>query len=449
MFGAKLRLVIVLAAALQTAPVTVWAQDQKVGELEKRVEELDQQFRVAERLRELKAEEADSKAKTTPTVNADQGGFTIRSGDGDYSLRVGADIQVDSRSFFGAGAASSTDGFLVRRLRPTISGTLYKYIDYLIRPDFGGGSTVINDAYAELKYFRRAKLRVGKFKPPVGLERLQQDDDTSFVERGLPTLLVPSRDIGYQLSGDLVTKRVAYAVGVFNGVPDNGLGDTAASGQRDFAGRLWLTPFAPSAANPLAGLGFGAGISGGNADGIALAGYRSFGQASFLPFATGVTQAGHRTRIAPQATYYYGPFGLLAEYTFAGESFKKGAAERAITLRAWQVAASYVLTGEKKSQASPVPRKVFDPSKKTWGAVELALRVGDFSAGRALYDYGLADATKAARRAHEWVGGVNWYLNKLLRISVDYGKTNFAGGATGGNRVSERVVIGRLQVNFL
>ena len=53
---------------------------------------------------------------------------------------------------------------------------------------------MLYEAYMQLNYFSRANLRVGKFKPPVGLERLQSDDDTSFIERGLPTLLVPSRD---------------------------------------------------------------------------------------------------------------------------------------------------------------------------------------------------------------------------------------------------------------
>ena len=43
---------------------------------------------------------------------------------------------------------------------------------------------ILYEAYMQLNYFSRANLRVGKFKPPVGLERLQSDDDTSFIERG-------------------------------------------------------------------------------------------------------------------------------------------------------------------------------------------------------------------------------------------------------------------------
>ncbi len=64
---------------------------------------------------------------------------------------------------------------ILRRVRPTFSGTVYKYVDYFFRPDFGQGTTVIYDAYLELTYFPAAKVRVGKFKPPVGLERLQSD----------------------------------------------------------------------------------------------------------------------------------------------------------------------------------------------------------------------------------------------------------------------------------
>jgi len=55
------------------------------------------------------------------------------------------------------------------------------------------------------------------------------------------------------------------------------------------------------------------------------------------------------------------------------------------------------------------------------------------------------------RHLHEWVGGVNWYLNRLLRISGDYGNTAFGGGAAasaGGNKLPEKTFILRFQINF-
>lgn len=434
---------IALAAGLaraQSTPAT--STQQEIDQLRLQIDQLAQK---------QKADEA-AITPNNASVTADTSGFTIKSGDGDFVLKIGADLQVDNRSFIGVGSQSLSDTILLRRVRPTFSGTVYKYVDYFFRPDFGQGSVIIYDAYIEARYFSRAKLRVGKFKPPVGLERLQSDDDTSFVERGLPTLLVPSRDIGFQLSGDILKNRVNYAVGVFNGVPDNSLTDAAVSSHRDYAARLFLTPFQPDTENPLHGLGFGIGTSSGNVDGEALASYKTFGQNAFISFASGVTEAGHRTRLAPQSYYYVGPFGLLAEYGLTEEGLQKGTFRTDLGFRAWQVATSFILTGETKSFASPTPKKSFDPKKGGWGAWELAFRVGGFSADYALYGDGFASPTASAREAHERVGSVNWYLNRLVKIALDYGNTDFGGGgalALGGNRNEEKVVIVRFQINFI
>ena len=39
-------------------------------------------------------------------------------------------------------------------------------------------------------------VTAGKFKVPVGLERLQSANDIRFVERAFPTSLLPNRDLG-------------------------------------------------------------------------------------------------------------------------------------------------------------------------------------------------------------------------------------------------------------
>jgi len=431
-----------IPARAQTADTQ--STDQKIQQLEQKVDELDQQIKVDERKKELAEEDAAAKAQNAATANADTTGFTIKSNDGNFLLKIGADLQVDNRAYLGQGSSGGVDGMLLRRIRPTISGTVYKYVDYFFRPDFGLGNTLIYDAYIELKYLRRAKVRVGKFKPPVGLERLQSDDDTTFVERGLPTLLAPSRDIGYQISGDLLPNKLNYAVGVFNGVPDNSLTDAAVSGHRDYAARLFVTPFK--------GLGFGSAVDGGGVDGEPLPSYKTLGQTTFFTFASGVTEAGHRTRLTPQGYYYAGPLGILGEYTLTEEGLKKGLVQRDVAYRAWQVAVSYILTGEKKDFTSPTPKKSFDPLHGGWGAVELTARTGEFSAEHGIFNYGFASTLTSPRTAREWVGGVNWFLNRLVRVSLDYGQTAFGGGAAaslGGNRAPERVLIGRFQINFI
>ncbi len=310
------------------------------------------------------------------------------------------------------------------------------------------GTTAIYEAYVQLNYIPWFQVRAGKFKPPVGLERLQGDDDTGFVERGLPTLLVPQRDIGYQVGADLWKRRVAYQVGVFNGVPDSSIGtDTAVSNHRDYAARLFLTPFRPNEKSLLRGLGVGFAASGGNTDGEALPSFKTFGQNTFLTFASGVAPAGHRTRLEPQAYYYLGGFGLLTDYGLNEEGFQKGTVRRNIAMRAYGVEVSYILTGERKSFGSPTPKRNFDPLHHGgWGAVELAVRLGDWEAEKGLYNYGLVSDAVSPRHLHEYIGGVNWYLNRLVRITGDFGNTSFGGGAAasaGGNRPVEKVFTSR------
>jgi len=478
-------LALTLNVGLPATPA--WAQqltpdEQRIQELERKIDDLDRRLRIAETKTEgapappqaaalvppvlapapvaqtgsQRPSNAGVAAGTIPRAEANNmglvtigpGGFTVQSESGDFLLKIGADLQTDIRTFVGKGSGSLTDQLLLRRVRPTFSGTLYKYVDYFFRPDFGLGSVVIYDAYAQLNYIPHFAIRAGKFKPPVGLERLQSDDDTTFIERGLPTLLVPSRAIGFQLSGDLINHRLGYQLGVFNPVPDNSLSDTPPGNSRDYTARLFTTPFQPNE-NFLGSLGFGIGAQGGSADGVALPAYKTVGQNTFFNFAPGVVSAGHRTSIAPQAFYYVGAFGLLAEDTVTEEEFQKSTTRRDVAFRSWQVQASYVLTGEKKSFGSPNPKHPFDPANHGWGAWEIALRTGDFSVDPGLFVARFASLNTSPRFAREWVGGVNWYLNRILRISTDYGHTNFVNGASGGNRASERVILSRFQINFL
>ena len=435
-----------MTPALAQDPASQTA-DQKIQVLQQQVDELKQ---------EIKADQPIGNGPGAGTTADFPNGFTIRSKDGNFVLHIGADLQIDNRTYYGTGATGDTDTVVIRRARPTLFGTVYKYVDFFFRPDFGLGTTALYDAFIQLNYIPWLQIRVGKFKPPIGLERLQNDDNTDFVERGLPTLLVPYRDIGFQVGANLFQDRLAYQVGVFDGVPDLSIGtDTAVSSHRDYAGRLFLTPFAPNK-NLLQGLGVGIAASGGNTDGEALPIYRTFGQEAFFTFASGVAVAGHRTRLAPQAYYYVGSFGLVSEYGLNEEGFQKSNVRRNIAIRAYQVEASYILTGEKKGFGGVAPKRNFDLLHRRnngggWGAVELVVRLGDWEAERGIYDYGLASDATSPRHLHEWAGGVNWSLNRLVRISGDYANTAFGGGAAasaGGNKLPEKVFILRFQLNF-
>jgi phosphate-selective porin OprO and OprP len=441
-----------LERRLSAAPKTTGAEENRnveAPETESKIEELDQRFRVAERKRELQQEEALAKASSAPVVTADSNGFSLKSANGDSQLKISGYLQTDGRFYPGDDGGQLTDSILLRRVRPILQGTVFKYVDFRIMPDFGGGSAQLYDAYLELRYFSRAAVRAGKFKAPVGLERLQSGTDVWFVERGLPTSLVPSRDVGFQLSGDLVKNRLNYAIGVFDGSVDGALLDTDSGDGKDYVARLFATPFqSASAQHPLSGLGIGIAATKGDQTGAGVPSFKSFGQGTYFSYAAGVSAAGERTRYSPQGYYFYGPLGVLAEYVRSEQKVRRNNLVTTVSNQAWQVEAAWVLTGEPKSYRGVAPRKVFAPASHGWGAWELVFRTGELTVDPSVYAYGLADSTKAARRAREWAGGVNWYLNKAVKLTLNYANTNFSGGAASGDRPSEKAILTRFQVSF-
>ena len=130
------------------------------------------------------------------------------------------------------------------------------------------------------------------------------------------------------------------------------------------------------------------------------------------------------------------------------QKVEKGATLTPVINKSWQVAASYLLTGEAKAYKSGAPMRAFEPGKGGWGAWELVARLEGLNVDPQVHALGLADPAKAARRARAWGIGVNWYLNKNVRLGLDYEDTGFTGGSAGGNRSRERVLLDRFQIVF-
>src|ERR1700704_5713351 len=85
-----------LAASLILTSHYATAEDD-VSQIKQQLDELDQKIRVLQRLQELDKEAATAKAKETPYVSAGKDGFYVKSGDGAFSLRLGAVVQADTR----------------------------------------------------------------------------------------------------------------------------------------------------------------------------------------------------------------------------------------------------------------------------------------------------------------------------------------------------------------
>jgi phosphate-selective porin OprO and OprP len=430
-----------LPLSLQAAP-----PDSTASSLQERLEALDQKVRILERLRELEQENAAAKVKETPLVGADKDGFTLKSADGGFRLKIGGYVQSDGRFWFGDTLKTMTNTFVLRRVRPIFEGTVNKYFDFRIMPDFGEGKAALQDAYMNLNLRPGFKVQAGKFKPPVGLERLQSGASLLFVERGMPTGMVPNRDLGIQVHGELANGTVGYAAGVFNGVTDGSSGDLDNNDGKDLAARLFLLPFRQSDARALQNLGLGLAGTLGNQEG-ALPSFKTPGQANFFTYADTVVADGRRSRLSPQAYYYGGSLGLLGEYALSAQKVARKGATARLRNQSWQVAASYVLTGEQPNYKGVSPKRPFAPDKGQWGAFEIAARYHRLEIDRDAFPL-FANPQKAARSASAWAAGINWHLNKNAKINLDYEQTRFAGGAKGGDRKDEKLFMNRFQIAY-
>jgi phosphate-selective porin OprO and OprP len=423
--------------------------DTDINTLEQQIHDLDQKVRILERQRELDQEDAAKSAKTQPLVKLDGSGFTFSSADQNFSIGLHGLLQLDSRTFF-QNAAPGVDGFVLRRARPIISGTVFHDFDYKFMPDFGGSSTVIQDAYVNYHFRPELQLEAGKFKTPVGLEYLQSAQNWSFNELSLASDLVPDRDLGVELHGDLFGGVVSYAAGIFNGVADSA---NTANGDfdndKDFAGRLFFEPLKSTRIAALQGLGFGVGGSYGDQSGTsAVNKYKTDGQQTLFSYRSTVSGDGEHWRISPQGYWYYGPFGVLTEYVQSSEKVVAGANSATLNDHAWEVTASWILTGEKNSYQGVTPDEAFDPFKGHWGAVGLFARYAQLDIDSDAFPI-FADPTTSAKSADAWSVGLSWWLNKNVRVNADFSRTTFSGGANGAvTREPEEVFFTRIQLAF-
>ena len=433
---------------------TTVTPDAALTAIEARLDALDQQIRVTQRLAELEREKAIDEAKAAPRVTAGREGFSLQSADKAFQLKLRGYTQADGRFYTSERTTGMADTFVMRRVRPVLEGTIFGNVDFRVMPDFGEGRTVLQDAYADLRFTPAVKLRAGKFKSPFGLERLVSAQDLLFVDRALPTALVPNRDVGLMLFGDVAASTVSYAVGVFNGVPDGGSADIDDSPGKDVVGRVFFQPFKNSRTSRLQQVGFGLAASVGEREGTTAAPglptFRTTSQQTFARYRTdGVNTAiadGRHWRVSPQGQFYLASFGAITEYVFSSQDVRQGATLDSVQNRAWQLSTSYVLTGEPAAQRI-VPRRALDPKSGGWGAVEVTARYHTLELDE---DFLTRWSTPAngVEWARAWDAGVNWYLNRGVKLTAEYQEVRFRGGASEGDRPTERGVLTRVQVGF-
>ena len=462
-----------LAALIATSLTPLAAQTSDTGELQalrEQIRLLDQKLRTLERNLELKDETVAAEAKKAPKLTASDGRFEIASADGANSLRLRGLVQADARFYFDD-ANAAQDQFLLRRARLIFEGKFAERFNYVIQPEFAGSTVSILDANVSTAITPDLNVRLGRFKTPVGLEQLQSDPVAFFNERSIATNLAPNRDVGAEVFGTVATKRLSYQVAVTNGVIDGGNSPADSSnteGDFTYSARLFATPFANDKESALKGLGFGLAGATGNYSGSPTAplvnGYRTDGQQTFFRYRaapTGVAPTALDTVVAdgtsyvvsPQAYFYSGPVGVLAEYFATGTDLTIGGTTETLNNEAFNISVGYVLTGEDASYRGVTPRSNFNPSAGTWGAFEVVARFAQLDVDDDAFPV-FASPNSSATKVNSYGLGLNWYLSKSVRAGFNVFRNEYdlAPGAVVAPKTvladDELAFISRLQVAF-
>jgi len=414
--------------------------------------DVDQRLRVVERNQELQAEADAAKVASAPVVSLGEKGLSVKSADNAFEVKVRGLVQGDGRMWFGDDKFPQNDTFLLRRAEPSIEGSWGSLLGFRLAAQLAGDTATVLDAYADLKFDPRATVRLGRFKTPLGLERLQSSSSTEAIELGFPSELAPGRDIGVQLQGEFPAG-VSYALGAFNGAADGRDGVTSnPDNDLEVAARLFFEPW-KNDANALSGLGFGIAATTGDKHGNGsnfLPRYRTPGQVQVFNYLGDVNADGRQTRISPQAYYYGGRFGLLGEYIVSKQDVAAPArgAEDTLSNRAWQLLGSVVLTGEDASYKGVAkPNHPFTLDGPGWGALELVARYGRLTIDDDAFPL-FADPNKAVSAESGWTLGLNWYLTSNFKLVANYSQTSFDAALGAPEREDEKAFFTRAQFSF-
>lgn len=152
---------------------------------------------------------------------------TVKPAGREPTLTIGGllQIQFDAGDRGDSRFANDDDRFYLRRARLNATGRFLEEFDFRLELDLAGSLSnssalraQMTDGYVNWNRYPQANIRVGQFKTPFGFEQLYGDPRLYTLERTLVNdRLTLSRQVGVQLGGDFLEKRVTYAVGSFNG----------------------------------------------------------------------------------------------------------------------------------------------------------------------------------------------------------------------------------------
>jgi phosphate-selective porin OprO/OprP len=407
-------------------------------------------------------------APGAPAIAMSKGQFTVNLHSlvqldvSDYDQAAPGPLTTDFRRDGGAvgspavdftHARNLKDGDVFRRARIGADGRAGDDFTYRVMFDFGGAGVEnagqLYEGWVQYGGLRPFRIRVGAFRPSLGLEDQTTASNLPFIER----------PAAVDTAGSLVGSDTRTALQVF-GYGDRWFASTAVTGrqigvlstanasptpvsygdQLGFTGRLAFVPFEGS------DWGIHVGVHGSYLDHppnttgpttlgptapnslvVALNDTPELRVDSTKLINTGNIPASHAATVGTEFAARYRNFFLQSE-------FERMIVDRTDissnpTFNGWYVEGTWFLTGESRvwnptiaAFDGPVITHPFMPREGSWGALELAARYSDMDLN---YDAGATGTlpnldTVRGGNQKIWTAGMNWYLQPLVRLVFDY-----------------------------
>ena len=361
-----------------------------------------------------------------------RGRLEIRSDDGDFRWRMDGRVHADAGWFQDHNGVEFGSGSHLRRARLGMNGQLWRRWHFKFQYDFtGSGRAGVQDAFMRYEGADGAAVTVGHFKEPLSLEVLTGANNVSFIERSLPSVLAPSRNLG--LTASLrPAEQILGVIGVFGEGIDK-LSDAEADTRGldegwAATGRVVVTPMHRDGRL----LHLGAAVSrrrandqGGTHMGTPLR-VRQRPEASMTDIRMLDTGAMADADVVVtrnlEAVWVRGPFSLQGEY-LAMTVGRRTPGSVDPVLRGFYVQGSWLLSGESRrydaasgTLANPRVRRVAGLGGH--GAWELLARVSKLD----LNDRPDRPGGVLGGEQTNMAAGLTWYPNDNLRFMLNYVK---------------------------
>ena len=146
----------------------------------------------------------------------------------------------------------------------------------------------------------------------------------------------------------------------------------------------------------------------------------------------------------------------MGEYAISDQGVRNTStkAEACLQNTGWEISGGWVLTGENATFAGVAPLHPFDPHNGQWGALQVVGRYEELNIDNAAFPV-FANPATSASAAQAWSAGLNWFLNRNIRVNASFSHTTFTGGGGAGTtapaiitRQPENVFFTRIQLSF-